>query len=41
MSSSATNGTDPADYIVSDDLGEQTKQAFSNVLAVLVEAGAD
>ena len=30
--------TNPA---FSNDLGEQTKQAFRNVLAVLAEAGAD
>lgn len=35
------NGTDAAGDVVSDDLGEQTKQAFRNVLAVLAEAGAD
>ena len=35
------NGTDAAGDIVSDDLGEQTVQAFRNVLAVLAEAGAD
>jgi 2-iminobutanoate/2-iminopropanoate deaminase len=35
------NGTDAAGDIVSDDLGEQTVQAFRNVLSVLAEAGAD
>ena len=35
------NGTDESGDVVSDDLGEQTKQAFRNVLAVLAEAGAD
>lgn len=35
------NGTDAAGEVVSDDLGEQTVQAFRNVLAVLAEAGAD
>ena len=35
------NGTDPIGDVVSDDLGEQTMQAFRNVLAVLAEAGAD
>jgi len=35
------NGTDSAGEIVSDDLGEQTAQAFRNVLAVLSEGGAD
>jgi 2-iminobutanoate/2-iminopropanoate deaminase len=35
------NGTDAAGDIVSDDLGEQTKQAFRNVLTVLAEAGGD
>jgi enamine deaminase RidA (YjgF/YER057c/UK114 family) len=35
------NGTDATGAVVSDDLGEQTVQAFRNVLAVLAEAGAD
>ena len=35
------NGTDAAGDIVSDDLGEQTAQAFRNVLTVLAEAGAN
>jgi 2-iminobutanoate/2-iminopropanoate deaminase len=35
------NGTDAAGDVVSDDLGEQTAQAFRNVLTVLAEAGAD
>ncbi|MDE3722724.1 RidA family protein [Nocardiopsis sp. N85] len=35
------NGTDATGAVVSDDLGEQTAQAFRNVLAVLAEAGAD
>lgn len=35
------NGTDAAGEIVSADLGEQTVQAFRNVLAVLAAAGAD
>jgi 2-iminobutanoate/2-iminopropanoate deaminase len=35
------NGTDASGDIVADDLGEQTRQAFRNVLAVLAEAGAD
>src|SRR5690606_30191729 len=35
------NGTDRTGQLVSDDLGEQTKQALRNVLAVLSEVGAD
>jgi len=35
------NGTDADGEIVSDDLGEQTVQAFRNVIAVLAEAGAN
>jgi 2-iminobutanoate/2-iminopropanoate deaminase len=35
------NGTDADGNVVSDDLGEQTSQAFRNVLAVLAEANAD
>ena len=35
------NGTDSIGDVVSNDLGEQTTQAFRNVLAVLAEAGAD
>jgi enamine deaminase RidA (YjgF/YER057c/UK114 family) len=35
------NGTDADGEIVSDDLGEQTAQAFRSVLAVLSEAGCD
>jgi enamine deaminase RidA (YjgF/YER057c/UK114 family) len=35
------NGTDTTGDIVSDDLGEQTVQAFRNVLAVLADQGAD
>jgi len=35
------NGTDASGELVSDNLGEQTKQALRNVLAVLAEAGAD
>jgi len=35
------NGTDASGEIVSEDLGEQTVQAFRNVIAVLAEAGAD
>lgn len=34
-------GIDESGQLVSDDLGEQTKQALRNVLAVLVEVGAD
>lgn len=34
-------GTDENGQLVSDDLGEQTKQALRNVLAVLAEVGAD
>lgn len=35
------NGTDADGEIVSDDVGDQTAQAFRNVLAVLAEAGLD
>jgi 2-iminobutanoate/2-iminopropanoate deaminase len=35
------NGTGESGELVSDDLGEQTVQAFRNVLAVLAAAGAD
>jgi enamine deaminase RidA (YjgF/YER057c/UK114 family) len=35
------NGTDSIGDVVSNDLSEQTTQAFRNVLAVLAEAGAD
>ncbi|WP_258934240.1 RidA family protein [Nesterenkonia pannonica] len=35
------NGTDKEGQLVSSDLGDQTKQALRNVLAVLAEAGAD
>jgi 2-iminobutanoate/2-iminopropanoate deaminase len=35
------NGTDSIGDVLSNDLGEQTTQAFRNVLAVLAEAGAD
>lgn len=35
------NGTDSIGDVVSNGLGEQTTQAFRNVLAVLAEAGAD
>lgn len=35
------NGTDESGELVSDNLGEQTKQALRNVLTVLAEAGAD
>lgn len=35
------DGTDANGEIASDDLAEQTVQAFRNVLAVLTEAGAD
>ena len=35
------NGVDSSGQVVSDDLGEQTKQALRNVLAVLAAAGAD
>lgn len=34
-------GTDENGELVSTDLGEQTKQALRNVLAVLAEVGAD
>lgn len=34
-------GTGENGQLVSDNLGEQTKQALRNVLAVLAEAGAD
>lgn len=34
-------GTNEQGELVSDDLGEQTKQALQNVMAVLAEAGAD
>jgi enamine deaminase RidA (YjgF/YER057c/UK114 family) len=34
-------GTDETGELVSADLGEQTKQALRNVLAVLAEVGAD
>ena len=35
------NGTNTDGEVVSGDLGEQTAQAFRNVLAVLAEAGLD
>jgi 2-iminobutanoate/2-iminopropanoate deaminase len=35
------NGTDATGEIPSADLGEQTRQAFRNVLAVLADVGAD
>jgi enamine deaminase RidA (YjgF/YER057c/UK114 family) len=34
------NGIDATGHLVSDDLGEQTRQALRNVLEVLKEAGA-
>lgn len=34
------NGVDATGAVVSDDFGEQSAQAFRNVLAVLEEAGA-
>jgi len=35
------NGTNTAGEVVSDDLGEQTAQAFRNVLTVIAEVGLD
>lgn len=34
-------GTDETGQLVAEDLGEQTRQALRNVLAVLAEVGAD
>ncbi|MFT4157656.1 MAG: RidA family protein [Microbacterium sp.] len=35
------HGTDEDGELVSDDLGEQTRQALRNALTVLAEAGSD
>lgn len=35
------NGIDETGAVVSDDLGEQSRQALRNVLTVLAEVGAD